>query len=218
MRQITLLLFALGTTFTLNAQFQKSVKLYLNTLYFNSTPIPEPYEFESAFLKFQGISPAIRLENQTSGRYHELEWSNLRFKKQEGQIEDVKEFLIGFRYEYGKQIAWNFGSDKITCSIGGAARLFRYTLDTDPNVLTGSFRDYRATKVVLGFVPRLQYQWKERIYFDINTSLSVFNIGYEADRIENPFTGSRVETTDNWNTEFLFLDEFLLRVGVGYQF
>ncbi|MEM0994511.1 MAG: hypothetical protein AAGI49_15835 [Bacteroidota bacterium] len=213
----TLLVATFLTAVSLFGQgFETSAKLYTNINYFGSTPVPSLFEWEERFIRFRGFTPAVHFYNDEKWVYHEVEFSNLNFRKTEQQLQDVQEFLIGIRYEYGRVLDIDLG-EGLQLLLGGAARTFYYRQSITPKVSNRFDELYQEFKVVLGVVPSIKYRINEQFSIHLNTVISPFVIGMERRFFDNPTLFDATTTQSNFNTDFLFFGDLTFRLGVAYH-
>jgi len=203
------------STFVTAQNFQASAKLYTNLLL--SEPLPELFDYEdNSSVRFK-VTPAFHLYSEEKWKYHELEISNLRFKKHERQLEDVQETLVGLRYEYGWIMDMNTGIDGLQLMLGISSRFFYHRQAFTPNISNELEESETAVKAIIGMVPRLNYQINDQFALDFNVSLSALSVGTERKYFNNSFLTGQSRVQSDFNTDFLLIDDVTLRLGIVYQ-
>jgi len=196
--------------------FEPSVKLYTQFSYFSAEPIPIPFDYEDKWFRFKGIIPTFQLYNDEKWVYHEIGISDLFYKKHELQLQEVKEYLFGLQYEYGRVLDVNLGDDW-QLRLGGTARLFYYHQDFSPLIANRFDETYTEVKAVLGLSPHIQYHINDDFSLDLNTVVSFLSIGSERRYFDNPFLTGDSRVQKDFNTDFFFLGDFLIRFGISYH-
>ncbi|MEN0048079.1 MAG: hypothetical protein AAF806_13550 [Bacteroidota bacterium] len=208
-------LFLIASTFATAQSFQASAKLYTNLLL--SEPLPELFDYEgNSAVRFK-VTPAFHLYSEEKWKYHELEISNLRFKNHERQLEDVRETLVGLRYEYGWVMDMNTGIDGLQLMLGISSRFFYHRQAFSPNISNELEESETAIKAIIGLVPRANYRINDQFSLDFNISVSSLSVGTERQYFNNPFLTGQSRVQSNFNTDFLFIDDVTLRLGIVYQ-
>lgn len=210
---LTCLFMILGLSISLQAQnTDVAFKLYTNLYYLNADPIPS---FASGWGQFKGLTPAVTLFDGDA--YHELEFSNLRFSRDNRQLEEQRSFLVGFRYEYGQVIDLGWGGENLTTSIGGAARFYHYNQSITPKQTSSFESSIKQNKVVFAVVPRLLYRLNDSFSIDLNTSISVVSAGFETTFYDNPLISEQNRDNTTFDFDILFFSSPLLRLGIVYH-
>ncbi|MEM8526210.1 MAG: hypothetical protein AAGG68_16335 [Bacteroidota bacterium] len=203
------------STFATAQGYQASAKLYTNLLL--SEPLPELFDYEdNSSVRFK-VTPAFHLYSEEKWKYHELEFSNLRFKNHERQLEDVQEILVGLRYEYGWVMDINTGVDGLQLILGVSSRFFYHRQAFSPNISNELEESKTAIKAIVGLVPRVNYQINNQFSLDFNVSISSLSIGSERKYFNNPFLTGQSRVQSNFNTDFLFINDVTIRLGIVYQ-
>lgn len=190
------------------------VKLYSNFYLLESfrSPIPD-YHAGYGDFEFGGISPAIQWAGKKERKYHELELSVLRFKRNEDEIRILKEREFSVRYEFGKRSKVR-NADRAYWQRGWALRAFTYSSDLEPLLRSGIPEHNNIFGFTFGYVPRYNVRLGSKFQLEANLILGIA-LYAEYRTVDNPLLTER--QSSQWLLDFEVLDEIPLRLGVAYR-
>ena len=165
--------------------------------------------------------PTISFFNST-GNFHELGLSNLKYKVDETQSimvdnsirsgEKVHTFEIALRYDYNFELSKNIKALKpylgVSASLG-------YSNEINVPKITSAFKS-NENKLVssIGIVPRMVWKLNETIFLDLNIPINVFQVEYKSQRIHNPSLPLEQQRNSIVDVSFLPIN-YEVRLGIG---
>lgn len=234
MKKTTVLTLALlFVTVLIQAQTEKTLKLYMNS-YFNRINYQQTSGGTTIITQNQsqnliGLTPAIMITRE-SGRYTEWELSTFRISRHDhSQIATdsmgTENYLNGAknaggslsgRYEYGFNLQRLLGleAQKVFYSLGFGAQP-SFNIGTRRPYTSDEFR--RASLLInttIDLVPRIMYSGNDKWFIDVNCPISLLNGNVGRVRVDNP--SLPLENQRYWTADIYFLPfNIRPRVGIG---
>ncbi|AEE52461.1 hypothetical protein [Haliscomenobacter hydrossis] len=190
------------------------IKLYSNFYLFEKFRAPlVDYNAGYGAFEFGGFSPAIQWAGKKERKYHELELSVLRFKRNEDEIRILKEKEFSLRYEFGKRRLSKNGG-KSYWQRGWSFRPFFYEADSEPLLRSGFPQSDGYYGFSFSYVPRYTVKLNSHLLIEANLIMG-FTTYFNHRQIDNPALTKRQR--DKWVPSVNLLDEIPLRLGISYR-
>lgn len=202
-------LFTISCYSILSSQ-ENSIKLYANLPFWNSKPIPRAFNYEEAFITFNGLSLAFSNRNDLWRNEYEIGGQPLHLN-----LEEYAGYSVYFRFQRARYLSTKI-LKKGQLAFGIAARLYVFNETFDPSTSATFPLEFNSSGISIGPFAHFEYALSKNIFIDINSNLLSLNFELNRQRIENPFLTERQQTTGGF--DFDLLTERLLRIGIGYRF
>lgn len=190
------------------------IKVYSNFYLFGKFRSPlVNYKGDYSAFEFGGFSPAIQWAGKKERKYHELELSILRFKRNENEIQILKEKEFSIRYEFGKRRLSKNGG-KSHWQRGWSIRPFFYQVDSEPLLRSGFPMSDDSYGFSFSYVPRYTVKLNSHLLMEANLIIG-FTTYFNHRQIDNPALTKRLR--DNWAPSVNLFDEIPLRLGITYR-
>lgn len=213
MKKTTLFLFSLFPFFLFGQKNERTTALQFSLQTFASGIEMYPYNDGRGAYTFAG--PSVGLAKfDTKNRYSLIELSAFSFRDKFVDFE-LKNTLLGLRYERGTYIFHNSEKSALKFRLGASAELSYSNQDREPNRATVFPRNQRTLGVTLAATPHAEYWPGENMYFDLGPSLAIWNFGYERSLTENPALTERQQHRGGFYLDGL---GFMVRIGFGVKF
>ena len=161
-------------------------------------------EFELSRLLINTTSKSI-IKNDTMGKSIETISS-----------QKTTNIFVAFRYEYNVMFFKNKEDNKVKLYLGFSINPYFSNIKYSPLVSTAFPTNQGNFGMTLSTIPRLNYNWNEKWFIDINIPISIADFYWTIDKVDNPSVPVVQRNVSTYNYQ-AFPNKFLFRLGLGLR-
>ncbi len=183
------------------------------------------------FSSFGRITPAFTVQTK-SGNWHEFEISRFEISKRETESTQYDDSthtaiqLVGgnvnrlvnirLRYEMNNTLLKNLAESKFKPMLGFLFEPFYGRSKNMPKESQSFPNTYTEIGAIIGFVPRVTYNFNPKWFVDINVPINVIQTTYSRTKVENPSFSAEQQSSSLLDMH-VFPPGGAVRFGLGFQ-
>lgn len=138
----------------------------------------------------------------------------LNYKFRKGETFDGEASSYSLRYEIGKALTKK--AKRFSFLLGVGINPYYVHVEYEPNVEMTYYWSTKLYGFALNITPRIKYKFSQRFSIDLNVPLKIYDLRGEKNKVKNPATPIRQQTTNEYSNIFLE-SAYTIRLGLRYK-